>query len=105
MVFCVHVGIDAVHEFVVVHGGVGAEEFVPEAEDVAEVGVCPRALHVLVELVHVGRDKDPAQGAVDPVGDDHVGVGKVGEKDDEEGEKKNDLNFYVKLLTYKNQNQ
>ena len=68
-----HVGGVAIDE--------GAEQSVPDAQYVAVVAVRPRHFVVVVELVHVGGDYQPAERLVHCQRQRHVAVVPVGEED------------------------
>ena len=44
----------------------GPEHAIPNRQDAPEVGVSPRTFEVMMELVHVRRHEDVAQGRVQP---------------------------------------
>lgn len=73
--------IQAVADFpwIIVHEC--SKQPVPDGKDVAEVCVRPGALVMMVELVHVWRYKNIAQGLVEPHGEIVIAVGEVGKKD------------------------
>jgi hypothetical protein len=79
----IHVRVHSVNQFRVVNLSVSAKNLVPEAEDVAKIGVGIRHPVVVVNPVHIWCDKDQAQGLIDPLWNHNVGVVELG-KDDAE---------------------
>lgn len=61
-----HVGIDSVLDFVPIQGLEGAEKPVPNGENVSVVGVGVGLDVVMMDLVHVRRDDEIANGVVEP---------------------------------------
>lgn len=66
--------INAIDDFFAVQFHIRAEQTIPKREDIAVIGVRIRQFVVVVYLVHIGRDDDPAQRVVQPLRQADIGM-------------------------------
>ena len=70
----VRIGVDAIPDIFLPHPGEGAEEAIPDREDVTVVGVGLGKQVVMMDVMHIWGDDQQAQDAIKSLRETDVGV-------------------------------